>query len=109
MKDNVGIGDWAHTGEVPAADVSFRVTSADAQMVALHAGVGMTTLPCFVGDVDPLLARVPGTELRHHGTLWLLTQGETRRTKRVRLLTEFIAERLTSFTPLLAGQTTPSD
>ena len=91
VKDNIGTGDWAHTGEVSAADVPFRVTGADAQMSALHAGVGMTTLPCFVGDAGPLLERVPGTELRHHGTLWLLTQGETRKTKRVRLFTEFVA------------------
>ena len=104
VKDNTGIGDWAQTGEVPAADVPFRVTGADAQMVALHAGMGMTTLPCFVGDADPLLARVPGTELRHHGTLWLLTQGETRNTKRVRLFTEFVADRLAGFAPLLAGE-----
>ena len=109
VKDNIGVGDWAHTGQVPAADVPFRVTSADAQMVALHADVGMTTLPCFIGDADPLLARVPGTELRHHGTLWLLTQGETRKTKRVRLLTEFLAERLAGFASLLAGQTRLED
>ena len=104
VKDNIGVGGWAHVGDVPAADVPFRVAGADAQMAALHAGVGITTLPCFVGDADPLLARVPGTGLRHHGTLWLLTQGETRRTKRVRLFIEFVADRLAGFAPLLAGQ-----
>jgi hypothetical protein len=41
----------------------------------------MTTLPCFVGDFDPLLVRVPGTTLHVHGTLWLLTQGETHKVK----------------------------
>ena len=40
-----------------------------------------------------------------HGTLWLLTQGETRKTKRVRLFTEFMSERLATYMPLLAGQT----
>jgi hypothetical protein len=35
----------------------------------------MTTLPCFVGDTDPLLARVPGADLHMYGTVWLLTQG----------------------------------
>jgi hypothetical protein len=63
----------------------------------------MTKLPCFVGDADPLLARVPGTDLPMHGTLWLLTQGETRKTKRVRLFTEFVSRRLAVYTPLLAG------
>jgi len=57
----------------------------------------MTTLPCFVGDSDPLLVRVPGTDLHKHGTLWLLTQGEARKTKRVRLFTEFVSRRLAAY------------
>ncbi len=104
VKDNVGLPDWAHQGDVASAEVPFRTTNADAQIVAVRHGLGMTTLPCFVGDADPLLARVPGTGLRMHGTLWLLTQGETRKTKRVRLFTEFVSERLATYRPLLAGQ-----
>jgi DNA-binding transcriptional LysR family regulator len=65
--------------------------------------LGITTLPCFVGDADPLLVRVPGTDLHLYGTIWLLTQGETRKTKRVRLFTEFMPRRLTAYGPLLAG------
>ena len=57
----------------------------------------------FVGDADPLLARVPGIDLKAHATLWLLTQGETRKTKRVRLFTEFLSRRLAAYAPLLAG------
>ena len=109
VKDNVGLPDWAHQGDVPAEEVPFRTTNADAQIVALRQGLGMTTLPCFVGDADPQLARVPGTRLRMHGTLWVLTQGETRKTKRVRLFTEFVSERLATYVPLLAGQTYPLD
>ncbi len=63
----------------------------------------MTPLPCFVGDADPLLARVPGTGVHTHGTLWLLTLGETRKTKRVRLFSEFVIRRLAGYAPLLAG------
>jgi DNA-binding transcriptional LysR family regulator len=74
-----------------------------AQIVAARQGLGLTTLPCFVGDADPLLARVPGADLHLYGTLWLLTQGETRKTKRVRLFTEFLSRRLAAHAPLLAG------
>jgi hypothetical protein len=69
----------------------------------------MAALPCFVGDVDPLLVRVPGIGLHRHGTLWFLTHGETRKTKRVRLFTEFVARRLTAYVPLLAGLPPPDD
>jgi hypothetical protein len=46
---------------------------------------------------------VPGTDLHMYGTLWLLTQGETRKTKRVRLFTEFVSRRLAAHASLLAG------
>jgi DNA-binding transcriptional LysR family regulator len=98
-----GLPDWAREGEVRTADVPFRTTDAGAQIVAVRQGLGITTLPCFVGDADPLLVRVPGTDLHMHGALWLLTQGETRKTKRVRLFTEFVSRRLAAYAPLLAG------
>jgi len=98
-----GVPDWAREGEVPTAEAPFRTTDGATQIVAVRQGLGMTVLPCFVGDSDPLLVRVPGTALHKHGTLWLLTQGETRKTKRVRLFTEFISRRLAAYGPLLAG------
>ena len=98
-----GVPAWAHGGEVPTAGVPFKTTDGEAKIVAVQQGLGMTTLPCFVGDVDPLLVRVPGTDLHMYGTLWLLTQGETRKTKRVRLFTEFVSGRLAAYAPLLAG------
>ncbi len=98
-----GIPDWASGGEVVTTGAPFRVTDAAAEIAAVRQGLGITTLPCFVGDADPLLVRVPGTELHMYGTLWLLTQGETRKTKRVRLFTELISHRLAAHAQLLAG------
>src|SRR3546814_794614 len=76
-----GISDWAGEGEVRTTGVPFRVTDGETQIVAVRQGLGMTTLPCFVGDADPLLVRVPGTDLHLHGTLWLLTQGDRKSTR----------------------------
>ncbi|WP_428489138.1 LysR family transcriptional regulator [Rhodopila sp.] len=103
VRNDHGVSDWARTAEVATTDVPFRTTDAGAQIAAVRQGVGMTTLPCFVGDLDPSLVRAPGTALRLFGTLWLLTQGETRKTKRVRLFTEFVSRRLAAHAPLLAG------
>jgi DNA-binding transcriptional LysR family regulator len=105
VKNNHGIQDWAREGEVPTAEVPLRTTHAGAQLAALRQGLGMATLPCFVGDPDPLLVRVPGTAIQMHGTLWLLTQSDVHKTKRVRLFTEFVALRLAAYVPLLAGLT----
>ena len=60
-----GIPDWAGEGEVRTTGVPFRVTDAEAQIAAVRQGLGMTTLPCFVGDADPLLARAPGDRPAH--------------------------------------------
>ncbi|MEP9353994.1 LysR family transcriptional regulator [Xanthobacter sp. KR7-65] len=98
-----GIPDWVREGEVRATAAPFRTTDGASQIVAVRQGIGMTTLPCFIGDADPLLARVPGTDLHMYGTLWLLTQGETRKTKRVQLFTDYISRRLAAYAPLLAG------
>ena len=96
-----GIPDWAR--EVRATGVPFRTTDGEAQIAAVRQGLGITTLPCFVGDADPLLARMPGTDLHMYGTVWLLTQGETRKTERVRLFMEFVSRRLAAHSALLAG------
>jgi len=104
-----GIPDWASEGEVRVTGVPLRTTDGGTQIVAARQGLGITTLPCFVGDADPELVRIPGTDLHMYGTLWLLTQGETRKTKRVRLFTDFVSRRLVGYAPLLAGLTTSRD
>src|SRR5277367_6428643 len=52
-----GIPGWAR--EVSATGIPFRITDGEAQIAAVRQGLGITTLPCFVGAADPLLARVP--------------------------------------------------
>jgi len=98
------VSDWAREGDVPTAGVPFNTTDGETQVAAVRQGVGMTILPCFVGDADPLLVRSPGSSLYQHGTVWVLTQGETRKTKRVRLFTQFVSRKLASHAPLLAGR-----
>lgn len=90
-------------GEVGATGVPFGTTDGEAQIAAVRQGLGITTLPCFIGDSDSALVRAPGSELHLYGTLWLLTQGDTRKTKPVQLFTEFLSRRLANYVPLLAG------
>jgi DNA-binding transcriptional LysR family regulator len=107
--NNHGIPDWARESEIQTTKIPFRTPDAEAQIVAARQGIGMTKLPCFVGDADPLLVRVPGTNPQMNGTLWLLAQGETRKTKRVRLFTEFVSRRLAAYAPLLGGLSVSRD
>jgi DNA-binding transcriptional LysR family regulator len=105
IKNQYGHPEWTHQGSVPVSETMFRTTDAAAQIAAVQGGLGITLLPCFVGDADPSLTRVPGSRLNVNGTLWILTQGETRKTKRVRLLVDFLSRKLAAHAPLLAGST----
>ncbi len=98
-----GVPGWTREGEARTTGTQFRTMDFETQIAAVRQGIGITALPCFVGDADPLLERVPDTGLHLYGPVWLLTQGETRKTKRVRLFTEFVSRRLAEYAPLLAG------
>ena len=85
------------------APVPARFSDTLAQAAAAKTGMGIAPLPCFVGDADPELVRVPGSGQWRFGTLWLLTHGEARRTRRVKLFCEFLKRRLSRHAALLAG------
>ncbi|KXF74777.1 LysR family transcriptional regulator [Paramesorhizobium deserti] len=104
-----GVPDWTREGEARTAGTHFRTMDFETQVAAVRQGIGITALPCFVGDADPRLERVPSTGLHLYGPVWLLTQGETRKTKRVRLFTEYVSRRLAAYAPLLAGLSVSSD
>ena len=97
------IPDWVHAGEIRTGEVPFRAPDAETQIAAVREGIGLTRLPCFVGDSEPQLTRAPGTQPLRNGVLWLLTHGETRKTKRVRLFMEFASQRFAAYASLLAG------
>ncbi|MDB5613570.1 MAG: transcriptional regulator, LysR family [Devosia sp.] len=104
-----GVPDWTRAGERLTTGTPFWTTDFDTQIAAVRQGIGLTAIPCFVGDTDPLLERVPDTDRYLYGAVWLLTQGETRKTKRVRLFTEFLSRRLAAYAPLLAGLSISSE
>ena len=89
--------------EFSVSSIPFKVTDAEAQLEAVRKGIGMAHFPCFIGDADDALTRLPGSTAAKIGKLWLLTQGETHKTKRVRVFTDFISRKLAERTSLLAG------
>ena len=75
--------------------VAMQQDSASGMLAAVRAGVGLAVLPAFIADRDPDLVRVlPPEPSKPHG-LWLLTHERVRHTPRVRVVIDFLAERLT--------------
>jgi hypothetical protein len=64
LNNSDGVSDWARASEIPTTDVPFRTTDSGAQIAAMQQGLGITTLPCFVGDADKKLVRVRRTPPR---------------------------------------------
>lgn len=95
--------EWAQTPLAPDREAVLKVTDLQIQHAAAKAGMGVAILPCFIGDTDSDLVRVPDVGIQRYGTLWLLTHGETRRTKRVRLFSDYIRERLARHAARLQG------
>ncbi len=70
----------------------------------VRSGIGRAVLPCFVGDTEPELVRCGDTieELRHEQ--WLVLHHEDRHTRKVRRVSERIAELMAKNQGLFAGE-----
>jgi DNA-binding transcriptional LysR family regulator len=76
-------------GHVPGARIVMRVDRMAPMITALEQGVGITILPCIVGDARPTLRRL-GDYFEGGTFLWVLTHPELRGSARVRAFTEFV-------------------
>jgi len=87
----------------------FQCRTSRAVQNAAAEGIGMTFLPCYVGDVDPRLIRLsdPIENLDMH--LWVLTHPDLRNTARVRSLMAFLYEELAERADLWGGMSTSTD
>lgn len=100
---HVGSARWIAAHVAPARIV-HRADSLLALMHAARAGIGVTALPCYLGDCEPGLRRA-GPLLEDAAVpLWLLTHPDLRPVRRIRALSEFLFERLREQQPLFSGQ-----
>jgi DNA-binding transcriptional LysR family regulator len=76
----------------PAAYVSLVTDDMIAKMAAIKAGMGVGRLPCFLGDPDPDLIRVPGFEPARYLDIWVLTHPDLKNVARIRTFLRFAAD-----------------
>jgi DNA-binding transcriptional LysR family regulator len=75
------------------ATIAFRANDPAALAGAASAGLGLTAIPCLIGDREPSLTRV-ATLGFNRCDLFLVTPEHLRHTPRVRAVGEFIVELL---------------
>ena len=101
--DRVSHPDWVRAGPLPDTPVRGRIPSDVCQREAAKAGAGIALLPCYLGDADPALVRVPpGLTLGNH-EYWLLTHRDLLSTARLRSFWDYMLEVMKRRKPLIEG------
>ena len=74
-------------------------------IAALREGLGVSYLPCFMGDADPLLERYCDPDPAHNLGLWILLHPDLKRTARVLSFRDHMDNAINQQRDLFAGNT----
>ena len=102
--DAVSDPQWVRDSPYPEAPARNRIFNPQAQLEATKAGMGLSMLPCFMGDTEPTLRRVPPATTSPGRDIWLLTHEDLRNTARVRRFLDFMAEAMLAKRDLIEGR-----
>lgn len=78
----------------PNLRIAMQMDDMVAMSGAVRAGLGATRMPCFLGDTDPDLGRVPGLPLFPYPPIWVLTHADLRAVPRIAAFTLFVSDAL---------------
>jgi DNA-binding transcriptional LysR family regulator len=84
--------------------VIMHHASAMGMMSAIRSGLGIAVLPTVVADADPDLIQCVPAKDGHDRSLWLVTHERCRHTPRVRVVIDFLYERLAAHIRMLEAQ-----
>ncbi|MGI4952888.1 MAG: LysR family transcriptional regulator [Janthinobacterium lividum] len=103
-----GLAAAAHLrGRVPEHQVACRFDSVAGLVAGVAAGLGRGFLPCIAGDRHPGLVRLGPPLAGLSADLWLLTHPDLRHVPRVRVLLDFLGQRMATLRPRLEGVAEP--
>ncbi|WP_299735089.1 LysR family transcriptional regulator [uncultured Roseobacter sp.] len=88
----------------PTRRVTLTVDDMYAALAGVRANIGATRMPCFLGDAEPEMERLPRVPLLPYRPIWVLTHADLRGTRKVTTFTEFAASRINRMRPLFEGR-----
>jgi DNA-binding transcriptional LysR family regulator len=88
--------------------VVMHHASAMGMLSAIRSGLGIAVLPCIVADADPDLIQCIPPKAGHGRTMWLVTHERVRQTPRVRIVIDFLYERLAAHIRMLEAMERPN-
>ena len=96
--------DWVRQSEFPNLSVRGRFNNPLIQVAAAKAGLGIARMPCFLGDAEPALQRVPPGESHPCHDIWILTHKDLVSTVRIQTFMDAMAEAFRRKHDLLEGR-----
>lgn len=78
-------------------------------LAAIREGLGVSYLPCFMGDADPALRRYSDPDPQHDLGLWILLHPDLKRTARVLAFRDFMIRHIQEQRDLFEGRMARTD
>jgi DNA-binding transcriptional LysR family regulator len=94
--------EWTRE-KCPQSKHSLTVDDTALASAALRQGLGLSILPCFLGDADPQLERMSPPDPKYDLKLWVLIHSDLKRTARVRVFREYLADEIQKLGDRLSG------
>jgi DNA-binding transcriptional LysR family regulator len=94
--------DWIQA-HAPGAEIVLRFGQMNVMLNAVKAGLGVTILPCALGDPEPDLRRI-GDYFEGGQYLWVLTHPQLRGSARISTFTRFLRELIRREKDLIEGR-----
>jgi DNA-binding transcriptional LysR family regulator len=93
---------WPH--QQHASEIIATISRPRSLVDLVRAGAGLAVLPCFIGDLDPMLERAGDEigELRHKQ--WLVSNNDDRSRREIRTVLDRLAKLLKSHADVFAGK-----
>jgi len=90
---------------LPSTRPKHKTDSMAAMQSMVRAGLGVSILPCYTGDPDPLLVRLndqPFCDSKFD--IWVIYHPDTRQTRRLRLFAEYVIDTIRADIDLFEGR-----
>ena len=83
-------------------NIVFSANDPEALVSAATAGLGLTAVPCMLGDKSPSLMRIEGLGVSYCD-MFVVARAPQRALRRIRVVSDFIAETFQTYRPLIEG------
>ena len=90
--------------EYPRFSSKHKIANGKLQAIATRNGMGIGILPCFVGDKDPELVRIPPYTSEEKYDLWVLSHPDLRKNAKIQTFVRFMTEFVHGKKGLLEGR-----